>query len=101
MARYGQDEPRVVPEGGEPLVGFDLTTHEGHFMGAGHNRLRALRARGPRLACAPRARGTRCRGTSTRPTGAPAARPSTRFWGEGDVERLSHAPPARAARVGG
>ena len=22
-----------------PLVGFDLTTHQGHFMGAGHNRL--------------------------------------------------------------
>ena len=28
-----------VPEGAEPLVGFDLTTHAGHFMGAGHNRL--------------------------------------------------------------
>jgi hypothetical protein len=39
LARYGQDEPRAVPEGGQPLVGFDLTTHEGHFMGAGHNRL--------------------------------------------------------------
>jgi hypothetical protein len=39
LARYGKDEPRAVPEGGEPLVGFDLTTHEGHFMGAGHNRL--------------------------------------------------------------
>jgi hypothetical protein len=39
LARYGQDEPRAVPEGGTPVVGFDLTTHEGHFMGAGHNRL--------------------------------------------------------------
>jgi hypothetical protein len=39
MARYGKDEPRVVPEGGTPLVGFDLTTHRGHFMGNGHNRL--------------------------------------------------------------
>jgi hypothetical protein len=39
LARYGDDEPRAVPEGGEPVVGFDLTTHEGHFMGAGHNRL--------------------------------------------------------------
>lgn len=39
LARYGHDEPRAVPEGGEPLVGFDLTTHEGHFMGCGHNRL--------------------------------------------------------------
>jgi hypothetical protein len=39
LARYGQSEPRAVPEGGTPLVGFDLTTHRGHFMGAGHNRL--------------------------------------------------------------
>lgn len=28
-----------MPEGGEPVVGFDLTTHQGHFMGNGHNRL--------------------------------------------------------------
>jgi hypothetical protein len=39
LARYGHDEPHVVPDGGEPVVGFDLTTHAGHFMGAGHNRL--------------------------------------------------------------
>jgi hypothetical protein len=39
LARYGRDEPAAVPEGATPLVGFDLTTHEGHFMGAGHNRL--------------------------------------------------------------
>ena len=39
LARYGKDEPRAVPEGGEPLVGFDLTTHRGHFMGSGHNRV--------------------------------------------------------------
>jgi len=39
LARYGHDEPRAVPEDGTPLVGFDLTTHAGHFMGAGHNRL--------------------------------------------------------------
>jgi len=38
MAQYG-NVPRVVPEGGTPLVGFDLTTHRGHFMGSGHNRL--------------------------------------------------------------
>ncbi len=30
---------RVLPEGAEPVVGFDLTTHAGHFMGSGHNRL--------------------------------------------------------------
>jgi hypothetical protein len=39
LARFGEDEPRAVPEGGQPLVGFDLTTHQGHFMGNGHNRL--------------------------------------------------------------
>jgi len=39
LARYGDNEPRAVPEDGERLVGFDLTTHQGHFMGNGHNRL--------------------------------------------------------------
>jgi hypothetical protein len=39
LATYGDDEPRAVPEGGTPLVGFDLTTHQGHFMGSGYNRL--------------------------------------------------------------
>jgi hypothetical protein len=39
MARIGRDEPQPVPDGATPLVGFDLTTHEGHFMGAGNNRL--------------------------------------------------------------
>ena len=39
LARYGDNEPRAVPEGATPLVGFDLTTHQGHFMGNGHNRL--------------------------------------------------------------
>ncbi len=31
--------PAALPYGAEPVVGLDLTTHEGHFMGAGHNRL--------------------------------------------------------------
>jgi hypothetical protein len=39
LRRYGGSEPRAVPESGQALVGFDLTTHEGHFMGNGHNRL--------------------------------------------------------------
>ena len=39
LARYGRDEPPAVPEGATPVVGFDLTTHEGHFMGSGNNRL--------------------------------------------------------------
>lgn len=39
LATYGENEPPAVPEGGQGSVGFDLTTHQGHFMGAGHNRL--------------------------------------------------------------
>lgn len=39
LRRYGHDEPQVIPAGGTPIVGFDLTTHEGHFIGNGHNRL--------------------------------------------------------------
>jgi hypothetical protein len=39
LATYGKGEPRAVPEGGTPVAGFDLTTHRGHFMGSGHNRL--------------------------------------------------------------
>ncbi len=39
LAAYGEDEPRAVPDGGTPLIGFDLTTHHGHFMGSGHDRL--------------------------------------------------------------
>jgi hypothetical protein len=39
LARFGRDEPPAVPEGATPVVGFDLTTHEGHFMGSGNNRL--------------------------------------------------------------
>ena len=39
MRDYGHDEPVVVPYAATPLVGFDLTTHSGHFMGSGHNRL--------------------------------------------------------------
>lgn len=39
MRDYGHDEPTVLPYAAVPLVGFDLTTHRGHFMGSGHNRL--------------------------------------------------------------
>jgi hypothetical protein len=39
LARYGDNEPRAVPQDGAPAVGFDLTTHQGHFLGNGHNRL--------------------------------------------------------------
>ena len=39
LARFGRDEPPAVPGDAQPIVGFDLTTHEGHFIGAGNNRL--------------------------------------------------------------
>ena len=39
MVRIGRDEPAVVPDGATPLAGFDITTHEGHFMGSARNRL--------------------------------------------------------------
>jgi hypothetical protein len=88
LARYGESEPRVVPEGGEPVVGFDLTTHEGHFMGAGHNRL-ILYTHDGRV-------WVRAAGTwdpmpwhvaqSYRVAGRAAQHA---FWGQGDVARLS------------
>jgi hypothetical protein len=88
LARYGRDEPRAVPEGGEPIVGFDLTTHQGHFMGAGHNRL-VLFAHDGRT-------WVRAAGTwdpmpwhldrAYRVAGRDAQHA---FWGEGDIERLS------------
>lgn len=39
LVRFGRDEPPAVPPGATPILAFDLTTHEGHFMGAGRNRL--------------------------------------------------------------
>ncbi len=46
LARFGRNEPPAMAEGGEPIVGFDLTTHEGHFMGRGNNRLILYRHEG-------------------------------------------------------
>ncbi|MBA3328002.1 MAG: hypothetical protein H0T43_06855, partial [Solirubrobacterales bacterium] len=39
MARFGRDQPRVLPAGAQPLLGLDLTTHRGHFLGRAMNRL--------------------------------------------------------------
>jgi hypothetical protein len=88
LARYGDDEPRAVPEGGEPIVGFDLTTHQGHFMGTGHNRLVLFAHEGRTW--------VRAAGTwdpmpwhidrAYRVAGRDAQHA---FWGEGNVERLS------------
>lgn len=88
LAAYGDDEPRPVPEGGTPLVGFDLTTHKGHFMGSGHNRL-LLYTHEDRASV--RAAGTwdpmpwhvdRAYKVAGRDA-------QHAFWGEGGVERLS------------
>jgi hypothetical protein len=88
LARYGQNEPRAVPEGGTPLVGFDLTTHRGHFMGNGHNRLLLYTQEGKAW--------VRAAGTwdpmpwhidrAYRIAGSDAQHA---FWGQGGVERLS------------
>ena len=88
LARYGEDEPRAVPEGGTPVVGFDLTTHKNHFMGAGHNRLILYTHDGRAW--------VRAAGTwdpmpwhverSYRVAGRAAQHA---FWGQGDVDRLS------------
>ena len=88
LARYGEDEPRAVPEGGERIVGFDLTTHANHFMGSGHNRLVLYGHDG----CT----WVRAAGTwdpmpwhldrAYRIAGRDAQHA---FWGEGNVERLS------------
>jgi hypothetical protein len=88
LAAYGDQEPRALPEGGEPVVGFDLTTHEGHFMGAGHNRLLLYTLDGQAY--------VRAAGTwdpmpwhidqAYRRAGQTAQHA---FWGQGGVERLS------------
>jgi hypothetical protein len=85
---YGKAEPRVVPEGATPLVGFDPTTHRGHFMGSGRNRL-VLYTHGGRA-------WVRAAGTwdpmpwhldrAYRLAGSEAQHA---FWGQGGVERLS------------
>ncbi len=88
LASYGEGEPRAVPEGGQPLVGFDLTTHQGHFLGNGHNRLLLYTHEGKAFV---RAAGTwdpmpwhidRAYRTAGRDA-------QHAFWGQGDVARLS------------
>jgi hypothetical protein len=37
--RFGRDKPAPVPDGATPIAAFDLTCHEGHFMGNAKNRL--------------------------------------------------------------
>jgi hypothetical protein len=88
LAHYGEDEPRALPEGATPVVGFDLTTHQGHFMGAGHNRLLLYTHGGEAYV---RAAGTWDRmpwhlDRAYRIAGQEAQHA---FWGQGEVVRLS------------
>lgn len=77
-----------MPESGTPLVGFDLTTHQGHFMGNGHNRLLLYTYEGKAWV---RAAGTWDRmpwhiDRAYRLAGKEAQQA---FWGQGGVARLS------------
>jgi hypothetical protein len=88
LASYGADEPRAVPEGGTPVAGLDLTTHAGHFMGSGHNRLVLFEHGGDAYV---RAAGTwdPMPWYLERAYGLAGSEAQHAFWGEGDVERLS------------
>ena len=85
LARFGRDEPPAVGEGAEPVLAFDLTTHEGHFIGRSKNRL-VFEEHGRTYVRAARS-WIRCRGTSTRPIGAPGATPSTRSGGRAPISK--------------
>ena len=88
LARYGVDEPPAIPYGGTPIAGLDLTTHTGHFMGSGHNRLVLFSHMGRDYI---RAVGTWdpmpwYLDRAYRMAGEEAQHA---FWGQGGVERLS------------
>jgi len=99
MVRIGRDEPKPVPDGATPLVAFDLTTHEGHFMGDARNRLVLYRDD----------TGTWVRAAGTwdempfpldqayRRVGRDS---QARFWGEGDAaESMLHQIARQAGEV--
>jgi hypothetical protein len=88
LARYGDDEPRAVPEGGVPVVGFDLTTHQGHFMGNGHNRLLLYTLDGEAYV---KAAGTwdPMPWHIDRAYRLAGSQAQHAFWGQGEVARLS------------
>lgn len=46
LARFGPDGRPVVPDGAEPLLACELTTHEGHFLGSARSRLFVYREDG-------------------------------------------------------
>ena len=89
--------------GRRAVVGFDLTTHAGPLHGqratTGSCSTPTRAGRGS----APPGPGTRCRGTSTAPTGSPGARPSTRSGARATSSALSmlHQLARRDRRVSG
>ena len=82
------DEEPAVPDGAEPVFAFDLTCHEGHFLGRGNNRLLLYRENGRTLV---RAAGS----WDEMPwhiasAYALAGREAQHaFWGQGNIEELS------------
>lgn len=88
MARFGHDQPPVLPAGAEPLLGLDLTTHEGHFLGRAVNRLLLYTHEGQAYL---RAAGTwDAMAWHLELAFQSAGRDAQRsFWGQGDVERQS------------
>ncbi len=46
LARYGDKEPLAVPAGATPLLGLDLTTHAGHFLGRACSKILLYRYKG-------------------------------------------------------
>ncbi|MDX6690992.1 MAG: hypothetical protein QOG15_2449 [Solirubrobacteraceae bacterium] len=46
MVRVGRDQPPPFPLGCTALLAIELTTHEGHFMGRGRNRLLLFEQKG-------------------------------------------------------
>jgi hypothetical protein len=46
MASAGRAEPQPVPDGATPLLGLDLTSHDGHFMGRAVSRIALYEHRG-------------------------------------------------------
>jgi hypothetical protein len=81
-------QPRAVPERATPVVGLDLTTHEGHFMGAGHNRLLLYEDRGRAWV---RAVGTwdPMPWHLAKAYQAAGEKAQHAFWGQGGIEALS------------
>lgn len=100
MARFGRDQPRVLPAEAEPLLGLDLTTHQGHFLGRAANRLLLYDHDGSTYL---RAAGTWDAMPWHLDQAYRRAGPDAQhaFWGQGAIERQSmlHQLALRVARM--